>query len=406
MSKVIYLMSQPLDEWNYDRFGVQVWIDRGWDVEVWDLTPRLHPRAWRYFFETGHRLKEFKGYFPITSISQLNTMYSRLGKVECYIDLASNVFFATWVKMRLSQMGAMRVIDVANSLPLVKNIQKRGVIYKLQKAFSMSPIALFELFINSLLARLAAPSIRPGLVVVTGEKSFNSAVAAGYNHEILKAHNLGYDAYLNPTKSNGNLAENYAVFIDQDMCFNSSYMYHRFGHIPRCATPEKYFPAICNGLRKISDVFGVSLRVAASPRSSYQHNAQDYFQGIPIEYGTADLVKNCSIVVCHDSTAIEFAVLFKKPAIFVTTDGLESYVLKGKAIALFASELGKSVINLDHDLNSVNWQNELCINHQKYADYKDKYIKCKGSPELPHWTIAIDHIESKLLPKFTPPRMT
>jgi len=400
MSKVIYLVSQPIDEWNFERFGIQSWIDRGWNVEIWDFTPRLHPRAWTYFFETGHKLKEFEGYFPITSIRQLNARYVALGKIECYIDFAGYYSFTTWVKMRLSRMGAMRVTDITNSLPIVKSADKCNLACKVRKLLARHPVAIFEFLVNAFMDRWSATLIRPGLVVVTGEKSFNSAINAGYSQEILKAHNFGYDFYLKMLSSQESTVGDYAVFLDQDLCFNSSYMYSGLEHIPRVATPEKYFPTICNGLRMISDVFGVNLSIAAGPRSSYQQNTQDYFQGIPVEYRTADLVKNSRCVVCHCSTSIELAVLFGKPAIFVTTDELEAYAPIKTGIALFASELGKSVINLDRDLNGFNWKNELHIDTQKYAEYKNKYVKTKGSPEIPHWTIIIDHIERIRTTKF------
>ncbi len=34
--RVVYLIEQPLDERNFQRFGIQAWIDRKWNVEVWD----------------------------------------------------------------------------------------------------------------------------------------------------------------------------------------------------------------------------------------------------------------------------------------------------------------------------------------------------------------------------------
>lgn len=400
MKRIIYLISQPFDEWNFDRLGVQAWIDRGWDVEVWDLTPMLHPRIWQHFIATGRRLKEFEGYFPITSKSQLNTRYSKLKKIDCFIDFAENRFFATWIKIRLSRMGTMRVLDIANSLPLYSDVQKCGLICKLKKLFARSAIPLFVFLVNVFMAKLTAPFIRPGLVVVSGEKSLNSAISAGYDQEILKAHNLGYDSYLKLTGSDEGKNGNYAIYVEQNPCSPLEHLYHGTEHCPHYATPEKYFPAICNGLRKISGVFGVSLRIAAHPRSYYPHGTQDYYQEIPVEYGTAKLVKNCNFLVCHDSTSIEFAVLFEKPAIFVTTDEIESNDARRISIAQFASELGKTVINLDRDLDSVNWQDELRIDVQKYAQYKNKYIKCKGSPEKPHWAIVIDHIEHELLPEF------
>jgi hypothetical protein len=99
------------------------------------------------------------------------------------------------------------------------------------------------------------------------------------------------------------------------------------------------------------------------------------------------------VVVCHDSTAIQFGVLFGKPLIFVTTDEL-LLAYEGRSIAKVASELGKSPINLDRaDLQDVDWQSELEVDGAKYARYRSKYIKADGSPEAPLWDIVIDHVE-------------
>jgi hypothetical protein len=120
----------------------------------------------------------------------------------------------------------------------------------------------------------------------------------------------------------------------------------------------------------------------------------DCFGEFPIEYGnTAELVQRCQAVVCHDSTAIQFGVLFAKPLIFVTTDELMlSY--EGRSIAKVASEFGKSPVNLDRpDLRTVDWRREVSVDPRKYADYRNKYVKTDGSPEMPLWDIVIDHIE-------------
>jgi len=143
------------------------------------------------------------------------------------------------------------------------------------------------------------------------------------------------------------------------------------------------------------------VRVAAHPRAAYVSRNQDYFEGIPIEVGrTAELIRGCKAVVCHDSTAIQFAVLFARPVIFVTTDELDRLFLdasfKSESIAAFAAELGKSVINLDRDLEDVDWRRELNIDERRYADYRNRYIKIDGSPEIPYWNIVIRHLETGL----------
>jgi hypothetical protein len=61
MKKIIYLLGQQLDERNYDRFGINTWIDRGWRVEVWDMTPLLRPIYWQKFQESGKNIRHFEG---------------------------------------------------------------------------------------------------------------------------------------------------------------------------------------------------------------------------------------------------------------------------------------------------------------------------------------------------------
>jgi len=396
MSKIIYLTEQPLDERNYDRFGIQTWIDREWDVEIWDLTPLAHPRIWQKFIESGRKLKEFEGYFPVVLKSQLDYRYSKCGKIEHFIDFTGDNYYSVREKMRLSRIGATRVICAVGSIPEFadsRDSQKRGFVIKFRKGIAgKGPIKSFKWLVNVLFRKLAAPFFRPGLAVVSGEESMR-LLSAEYNCDILKAHNLDYDIYLRLNKSSiGGSAGMHGVFIDQDCCFHPDRLYR---DATPYVSPEKYFPAICNGLRKISHVLDVNFRVAAHPRASYQRRVPDYFEGIPIEYGrTAELIRDCKIAVCHASASIQFAVLFRKPIIFVTTDELVSQAV-GKSTAKFARLLGKTVINLDGDLDSVDWQKELCVDSQKYDEYRNQYIKIDGSPEKPHWDIVIDHIERK-----------
>lgn len=389
MSKIVYLTGQPLDEWNYDRFGIQAWIDRGWGVEVWDLTPLAYPRVWQNYIESGRKFKDFEGYFPITSKSQLERRYSRLEKIRYFIDLTEDDYYPIRVKMRLIRMGAKRVICAIGSIPEPDDGQKCGFVHKLRKAIAKGPIKSCKWLINAFVRKVVAPFTKPGLVVASGEKSIRSA---GVDHEILKAHNLDYDIFLKLTESISISAGEYAIFIDQDLCFHSDYIYQ---DVSPYVTPEKYFPAICSGMRKISDVLGGDMLIAAHSRASYRQKGMDYFEGIPVEYGkTAELISNCKFVVCHFSTAIQFAVLFKKPIVFVTTGEL-MVPPAGEYIAKFAAVLGKSAINLDGDLDSMDWQKELCIDSQKYAEYKNEYIKTDGSPEIPLWDIVINHIQRR-----------
>lgn len=388
MSKAVYLIEQPLDERNYDRLGIQTWIDRGWDIEVWDLTPLSYPQVWRNHVESGRELKELEDYYPITSKAQLKSRYAGLGPVGYFIDLTGDNFHSLFVKMRLVKMGAMRIICVIGCMPIPGSGWQSISSGNISKALKMGPVKLFKWLSGKFLHKLAVSVIRPRLGIATGSESLCSM---GQAHEIIYAHNLDYDIYLKTRNVSVSSGGEYGVFIDQDMCFHSDFICE--GMRPP-ATPERYFPSVSKALRNVAGTLGIPMRVAAHPRSSYsQRQDQDYFEGIPIIYGkTAELIKGCSVVLCHNSTAIQLAVLFEKPIIFLSTDELKASEM-GPVTAMIASRLGKSVVNVDDGLDKIDWQKELCVDPGQYAVYRNRYVKTNDSPEKPHWDIVIDHIE-------------
>lgn len=389
MRKIIYLIEQPLDQRNFNRFGIQRWIDRAWTVEIWDFTPLTHPAVWRDFLESKRQLSEFSGYHPIASKSELKRRYATLGNVHFFIDFTGEGYVTLRVKLSLIGKGAKRVICAPGSIPAPDPTLQPRALEKLRSLFAKGVPFAARALVMALARRLLAGAIRPGLAVVSGE---NSIGAAGNATEILKVHSFDYDIYLRVAKENDNLRlPPYAVFIDQDLCFHSDFI---FQGVPFVVTPERYFPAVCRCLRKISGDMNLQVRIAAHPRARYFQRFADHFEGIPIEYGkTAELIRDCHLVVCHDSTAIHFAVLFGKPILFVTSDELLP-TYEGRSIRQAAAALGKSAVNLDRHLEGVDWRRESHVDAANYRDYRNKYIKIDGTPDRPMWETIIDHIES------------
>ena len=405
MSKIVYLIDQPLDERNYERFGIETWFARKWEVEVWDLTPLAYRRVWHDFIHSGRKLSEFHSYFPIASRSDLKYRCSRLDKVEYFIDFTGDTLYSIETRLRLQRMGATRTICATGSIPVGGDTYgKRGLGRKLTTLRSKGLVGSLNFLATAIMVWLAARLTKPGLSVTSGTKSLRSSLAGRCTGEILKAHNLDYDIYLRLRTSIPTPSEEYGVFLDQNICFAPEFISE---NIPYYSTPERYYPAIRNGLKEISGFLRVSMRIAAHPRVSRHGEYRDHFGGMPVEYGrTAELIRNCRVVVCHYSTAIQFAVLFKKPVIFVTTDDLASSP-GAEFIACFASALGKSVLNVERDLSSINWQNELLIDSQKYDGYVKEYIKADGSPDISYMDIVAGHLEKILgKPSVSPERRT
>lgn len=386
MRKIIFLIGQPFDERNYERFGIQTWLRRNWAVEVWDLTPWAYPDVWRDFVRHGKQIRECKGYFAVGSARELATRINLSKPIKYFIDLTGDDFHATRAKLRLMRSGAARVACAVGSIPVPDRDPKTS---KLARVVARGPRRALRWLNQAFFCQVVARHVPSHWTIVGGQQSIDLTRRTG---RIIRAHNFDYDIYLELLKSTRPDAERYAVFIDQDYCFHPEYVYQ---NVVPLITPGRYFPAVCRALNAISAALDLDVCVAAHPRSTYKERGMDCFAGFPIEYGrTGELVRGCSVVVGHDSTAIQFAVLFGKPVIFLTTDELNRSP-EGRSIAKAAAELGKSAINLNReDLHAVDWRGELRVDSEAYDKYVRKYIKAAGSRETPVWEIVVDELES------------
>jgi hypothetical protein len=124
----------------------------------------------------------------------------------------------------------------------------------------------------------------------------------------------------------------------------------------------------------------------------------DLLKGIKYQIGnTAQLARSSNIVLLHQSTAFAFAVLFNKPAIFLTSNKLRNSWI-GPRIDNSAKNVNGQIINMDNDINKPLDLHSLSkINDDKYKNYLDQYLKMPDSPDIPLWEIVTDYIKRKQL---------
>ncbi|MDB4877476.1 MAG: hypothetical protein JWM41_3922 [Gemmatimonadetes bacterium] len=389
--RLVCLIQQPLDARNYERFGIQSWIRHGWCVEVWDLTPFLVPHVWA---DARASLATFSGYFPIASSWELEERCAAVGSVDYFLDFTGVDRRAIRAKLRLIQLGAIRITCELGSMPEPSDDSRTGFLRRAIRSITSAPAELPRRVIDKFDRLRLADAVKPGLIVVSGRKSARAAEQQVGSDKVISAHNFDYDIFLKHTGAAPTpAATQHAVFLDQDLCFHFDFVSDQ---VPSYVTPQQYFPAISKGLRTIAGALDTTAVIAAHPRASYRDRETDFFDGIPIQYGkTVDLIRDACVVIGHSSAAIQFAVLFRKPVVFVTTNELAASI-GGEYIATFAAALGKSVINLERDVERTNWHSELTIDYSRYADYRNEYVKLDGTPELPLWDIVASRLETDL----------
>lgn len=394
MKSVIYLVEQPLSDWNYTRFGVQRWLDRGWNVEVWDLTQLINPLLYEDYISSGKVTKSFSAYVHISNDEQLLELCKGVSPGTYIADHIGDGLACSRVKKQMTGNGAIRIaayfggtFEAYNSSHNIGGLVSR-INNRVSVLLSMGLLGSFHWISTWIKTQRIKASIGPTIYAVSGENSIPAGLGKS---DVIAAHTMDYDLYLKLNNTPKQFEGDYALFIDQDVCFHTDFLFYKeFARV----TPDKYFVAITRALQIISTELKVSLSVAGHPRTANQKAIQQYFGEIPVHFGaTAELIKSCKFIVGHHSTSLQLAVCFQKPVVFLTTNELKLTELMGPSIDATASLLGKKVINVDDDLKDIDWGKELSIDQEKYSEYKRKIIKLDGTPEKQSWDIVIDHVE-------------
>ena len=128
------------------------------------------------------------------------------------------------------------------------------------------------------------------------------------------------------------------------------------------------------------------IKIAAHPRANF-NSISKVFGGRELLKGeTASLVNNSSLVIAHYSYAVNFAVLYRKPLIFITTDELNNS-FRQPAIENISSHFKKHPINIDSN-KAIDLKREMIVDSVIYDQYIFNFIKKPKTPERPFWQVV------------------
>lgn len=386
MTRVIFLIESPFNERDYNRFGIEILQQNGFEVEVWDFTPFLHPE-----------IQHVKVLDPI-DYGNHHQFLTRNEAVAAIFELPRSCFVVCFIGYRYSSFPIYRAISkgklrycisVTNVVPIPPINTIQSPINFLTKLRQSSPAKLF----NSFYLRIPFNylGLRPAtLLLAGGEGSIRYSSLITRETAILWAHALDYDLYLKEKDEPIQVDTNMGVFLDEYLPFHPDFV--SLGLAPP-SSPEEYYPKLCKFFDLLEREYGVRIVIAAHPRSDYEDRS-DYFGGRPVLKGqTAAVVRKSGFAIAHSSRSLRFAVLFNKPVLFITTNSIQQSALKGPYVLVMSSCFNKTPINLDEPFY-MDWEKELTVDQAAYARYREGYIKKSGSPEKPCWQIFADFLKT------------
>lgn len=391
INKIIVIRDYPFSQRDYDHFGIELFRNLGLDVEIWDITPCIHKNFIdQLIVEETENFKELRIFREKSEIVNVISSLDKECFINCLIEYSPRTFF---IFRAISKYKINYCVYSTDSFPRPYPIQNSfigRIVLILKKGNALKFEEIIQHVLNKILVKYYFLfGISPASIILLGGEVSAGNLSYPENESTIRlwTHLQDYDIYLQHKTELNDSCEITGVFLDQNYPFHPDLLYCDVEN-PR--SPENYYPIVCNFFKTLEKNMNTEIIVAAHPKSDYD-NLPDYFCGRTIIKGkTASLISKSSFVIAHNSTSINFAVLYLKPIVFITTDEIQKQISGkntiGLSISAIASELGKMPINIDH-LSRFDWDKEMKINEKAYLRYRNLYIKRPGTPEKPMWEI-------------------
>ena len=390
MTKILVLSEVGFSERDYFRWGIHK-LENFFDVKIFDLTKISYPS----FFEVHkEKIYKSKNYYEIKKMNQAKNLIEEFKPTFAIDNMTpysnNSKIIRTFLKKR-----KVKTIHIQSGLvPAVK----RKIFEKIHRFFFLfiRPNIFYSKINRIIRNKLSGQNKEKNcdVILISGLKGLNKI---NKNKKIIFSHSYDYESYLNFKKNSEDkniFQKNFIVFLDQFLPSHPGAIMR--GEKSKC-TKEKYYPAINNFFSFLEKKTNKKIIIAPHPRADYYR--LNPFQGRQlIDKRTIQLVKNADIVLAHTSTSISYAVLYKKPIIFLTSNEIiRSY--DDFRIHSLARELDSILINIDESKyfsKSLDLSKISKINNKTYTDYKRNYIKHPYSENISMWDIMANILKNKI----------
>ena len=344
------------------KYHIDYYIKKKILIEIWTISK----------FNNKKNLRNFKvRYFSKLKLLLREIQSTNDKKIVFDILFCLNNFKSYRVYKTLSLCDSIYITHPINYN--TENIQSH---FNLNKYFNLRNYYLkftsylFSLFIKNI--NLKLKSANYFYIRTRKEIQWNkNNLLVSKNTKILWGHYSDYFTFIKNKKKIKK--KNYIVFIDQNVPNHTDLLGYNdvdFG---------KYYSSILKFLNNLNLTLRKKIHICLHPRSNFQ-KMQKYLSADCSVGKTYEMVRKSYLVVSHDSVAITFAILLKKPLILITNNELNNSSYPHlKEIKSLAARLRKNVINIDQDINyDFLIKKEMHVSFKNYGHFIKNFIKFKG----------------------------
>ena len=383
MKDVLYIcIKNPFTKRDLDRMGIEA-LERHFEVRILDCTAWLMPKAYetrggstmaRHNLCPIHSLRELKnelrdaaGGFAIDYVGQFSIravlLFHVLKSRGCKLIAMDSGAYPSPELVTGKRSAGKKILDAIRHGGLRQHLNARVIKFLLK----------------------CLPDQKPDCALVSGT-SWTADPRFSAAARIIPAHSFDYERYMQLRGAPRILGHDYAVYLDEDIAGHEDNAELGF-EMPVSAS--RFYSALSRFLGSFEAAAGVPVVIAGYPSDRAAATAR--FNGREVIWGkTAELIRNARVVFAHASTAISYAVLWRRPLVFLTTDEMNTSWYR-PWLESPCRILNASIANIDINTpGSVKVAEWLKVDERAYKHYEETYLRSIDSPDDSLWSIFLN----------------
>lgn len=382
-------IKNPFTQRDLERMGIEA-LEQHFDLRILDCTAWLMPAA---------HLTRGPACLPRANLRAVGSMRefkaalggARGGYAIDYVGQFSPQ--AILMFNALKSRGFRLVVLDSGACPAPEaTLGRRSTAQKVLDAFRRGGL---RQHLNARINRLllaCLPDQRADFALVAGTRWKNDPRFAQARHKI-EAHSFDYERYrqINAAGSapDPSLPGRYAVYLDEDIVDHED---NKEMNLASPASAPRFYSALLRLFDRFEAETGMRVVIAGYP--SMRRGAGGKFGARQVVLRrTAELIRDASLVFAHASTAISFAVLWRRPLVFLTSDEIgrswyQPWIEASRAV------LRATMLDIDREPGDVSSLHE-GMDAVAYEKYQATFIKSPRSPDASLWEIFLQVIESR-----------
>jgi len=192
--------------------------------------------------------------------------------------------------------------------------------------------------------------------------------------ELINLSTWEFSSTLNKKNNGADLFESkYAVFINRV----GPYKKTSDEIINNSISPEtagKWYPSLNNFLSYLEKIFNLKVIIASHPKSNEEGYLSYLGNRSAVLNKTEELIKGSEFVIGRNSSALGFAIIYKKPILFIYSNETKKNLSRFSEINNFSNYFKTKSINIDEDINDKEIKSLINFDEELYENYMNDFL--------------------------------